>query len=413
MKKNNKVDVIIPAYKAQHTILRTLASIAEQTILPDVDVTIVNDCCPNGDYHEIVEMYKPYMSIREITLKTNGGPGVARQYGIDNTENEFFTCIDADDTFCGSIALEILREGIRTEPAVKCCSGTFYQLGEDLMHIVPHQQDMVWMFGKIYRRDFIEQYKIHFNETRANEDTGFNTWVRLLCDNNNEQIRFLNECVYYWHNKTDSITRINDGQYAHDQCFCGWTDNMIYAIQNVKKVRPFSGSVSQWIVSVMLNLYYYYIETYARKNVFAKQNWEYIKKFYNTCYKRIEDDISDEIFSEMYSMASMEKWRSGSLLGIIPHIGIKEFMEQLKSEVYDPDHIYDIWEEMYKDPETRQLIKNNETCGVCPVGYTKRPQDRVKVTPKSEEEDTEDEEEEEKVISHSSFPKKKKKKNNQ
>ena len=49
MKKNNRIDVIIPAYKAHGTILRTLSSIAEQTILSDVDVTIVNDCCPEGD----------------------------------------------------------------------------------------------------------------------------------------------------------------------------------------------------------------------------------------------------------------------------------------------------------------------------------------------------------------------------
>lgn len=54
---NNKIDVIIPAYKAHGTLLRTLSSIAEQTILKDVDVTIVNDCCPEGDYGEFIKMF--------------------------------------------------------------------------------------------------------------------------------------------------------------------------------------------------------------------------------------------------------------------------------------------------------------------------------------------------------------------
>ena len=204
--KDNKIDVIIPAYKAQKTLLRTLSSIAAQSILDDVSVTIVNDCCPNGDYQFYVDMFSPYMDIREIKLEKNGGPGVARQYGIDHTDHEFFTCIDADDTFAGAIALETLREGIKASEVIKCCSGTFLQLGENLQQIVPHMNDMVWMFGKLYRREFIKQYKIHFNETRANEDTGFNTWVRLLCTHDQEQIRYLQEVVYYWHNKKDSIT---------------------------------------------------------------------------------------------------------------------------------------------------------------------------------------------------------------
>lgn len=371
-KKDNKIDVIIPAYKAQKTLLRTLSSIASQSILDDISVTIVNDCCPNGDYQSYVDMFSPYMEIRELTLDQNGGPGVARQYGIDNTDHEFFTCIDADDTFASAIALETLREGIKVNDVVKCCSGTFLQLGETLQQIVPHQNDMVWMFGKLYRREFIKQYKIHFNKTRANEDTGFNTWIRLLCTHEQEQIRYINEVVYYWHNKPDSITRINDGQYALDQCFCGWTDNMIYAIQNVQKVRPFSEPVQQWIVNVMMQLYFYYIETEAKKKVFAKQNWEYVKKFYNTCYIKIKDSVNDEILSTFFSMTSMEKYRGGSMIGIIPPIGIREFLDKLETEPYYVDDIYDIWEEMQQDEETAQLMQNNITCGVCGAGYFNR-----------------------------------------
>ena len=371
--QKKKVDVIIPAYNAHGTILRTLSSIAEQTILPDVSVTIVNDACPEGDYSKFVKMFAPYMDIREIALAENSGPGVARQYGIDNTDGEFFTCMDADDTLCGSLALEILREGISIDPIVKCCSASFLQLGDDLQTMLTHANDMVWMFGKLYRRQFIDQYKIRFNETRANEDTGFNTIVKLLCDNPGEQVRFISECVYYWHNKPGSITRINDGQYAYDQCLCGWTDNMIYAIDHVRKYKPFSGASIQWTVSCMLQLYYYYLETMARKPVFGDQNWEYVKKFYNSCYKRIESDISEEVFGQMFSQISQDKWASGTMFGIVPHIGIHEFMEKLHAEPYDPNDIYDVWAKMEADPEAKKLIENNEQCGVCKKGYTNKP----------------------------------------
>lgn len=371
--RNNRIDIIIPAYKAHNTILRTLASIAQQTILDDIDVTIVNDCCPEGDYGAFVSMFAPHMSIREIRLDENGGPGAARQFGIDSTRDEFFTCIDADDTFSGAIALETLREGIRADGSIKCCSAQFLQLGDNLQSLVPHANDMIWMFGKLYRREFIDQYRIRFNDTRANEDTGFNTIVRLLCDNPAEQVRFIAECVYYWHNKPDSITRINDGQYAYDQCLCGWVDNMIYAIGQARKHKPFSGAPIQWTVTCMLQLYYYYVETVARKPVFADQNWEYTKKFYDRCYRKIEPDISDEVFAQMFSGLSQEKWGSGALAGIVPHIGVMDFMAKLRAEPYDENHIYDIWERMRNDPEAKKLIENNETCGVCKTGYTNKP----------------------------------------
>lgn len=377
---NNKIDIIIPAYKAQGTIIRTLSSICMQSIKDDLYVIIVDDATPIDNSKSSYEnIFKKFIDLglngKVIHLSENSGPGVARQKGIEAGTNQFFTCIDADDTFASAIALETMREAMKQEnpqlppDSIKCVSATFLQLGENLKQTIPHPNDMVWMFGKLYRRKFIEDYEIKFNETRANEDTGYNKWVQLLCTNPNEQLRFIPEVVYFWHNKVDSITRINDGQYGLDQCFCGWTDNMIYAIKNVQKKRPFDGNVLQMICSVMLQLYYYWVETYAKKPEFAEQNWEYVKKFYHNCYKKIEEDITEEALSEMFSITSMEKHRSGSMLGVIPHIGIKEFFDKLHNDKYDPEAIYDVWAKMQENEETRQLMQNNIDCGVCKADY--------------------------------------------
>lgn len=371
--KKGDIDIIIPAYKAHKTINKTLASIAMQRVVDKCHVIIVNDACPEGSYQTQISTFSKLLNIKEIKLEENGGPGVARQKGIEAGDSEFFTCIDADDTFANTLSLEALLAGINTGDFVKCCSGTFIQLGEKPEEQLPHQADMVWMFGKLYRRKFIEDYGIKFNDTRANEDTGYNKWIQMLCNNEREQIRFIQDIVYYWHYKEDSITRINDGQYGLDQCFCGWTDNMIYAIENVKKKRPFDGSAMQTTAAVMFQLYYYWIETVVKKPVFAEQNWEYVKKFYHKCYKKIEEDISDDAFAELYSMISMQKWSDGSMMKIMPSIGIKEFFEKLHEDEYDPDHIYDIWDKMKEDPKTLELIKNNEQCGVCKEGYTNKP----------------------------------------
>ena len=180
MKKyNRKIDVIIPAYNVPDNILfRCLASIACQDIVSELEVTIVDDASTEQNYKEVAANFDSIMKVNILRYETNGGPGVARQYGIDHTSNGYMTFIDADDTFNGSVALKALRNGIEMNNGLyHMCVGTFDEVHEEGLAsgdgpiLMAHEQDMVWMFGKLYRRSFIDKYKIHFHESsRANED---------------------------------------------------------------------------------------------------------------------------------------------------------------------------------------------------------------------------------------------------
>lgn len=324
-----KIDVIIPAYKAQGTILRTLSSIAEQAILDDIEVTIVNDHDGIG-YKKFVDMFKPYMKIREIELPENGGPGDARQYGIDNTKNPLLMFIDADDTFIGAFAVKILREQLLSDDKNACCFASFIE-DQIKMHI-PHVNDSVWMFGKIYRRAFIDKYKIRFQKgSRANEDAGFNMLCKLF-SNPNEQIKYIQDSVYYWHFKEDSITRINNAQYSYDQSFVGYTSNMIYALKYAESVNPFNSNLMLMKVMILCNLYEYYIETVARDKRFIDQNFNACKQYYNEIYKEIEPKINDDVLGEVYNEVMRNAYAGNKMFKIIPSIGIKEFLVKLKEK---------------------------------------------------------------------------------
>lgn len=195
MKKyNKKIDVIIPAYNVpDHILFRCLASIACQDIASELEVTIVDDASTNQNYVEVIKNFSSFLKINLLRYEVNGGPGVARQYGIDHTSNGYLTFIDADDTFNGSLALKALRNGIELNNGLyQMCVGVFEEIHESNIPnnegpiLMPHEQDMVWMFGKLYRRSFIDKYNIHFHESsRANEDNGFNTLCRL-CMNDYE-----------------------------------------------------------------------------------------------------------------------------------------------------------------------------------------------------------------------------------
>ena len=224
MKKYNRaIDVIIPAYNVADEILfRCLASIACQDIVHELEVTIVDDASTIQNYKEVAKNFESQLKINILRYETNGGPGVARQYGIDHTSNGYLTFIDADDTLNGSFALKALRNAIERDNGLyQMCVGVFDEVHESNLPegeigpiLMSHERDMVWMFGKLYRRNFIDKYNIRFHETsRANEDNGFNTICRL-CANDREQITFIPTHVYYWHENLNSITRANDCQYS-------------------------------------------------------------------------------------------------------------------------------------------------------------------------------------------------------
>ena len=279
-----KIDVIIPAYKAQNTILRTLSSIAEQEILEDLEVTIVNDADGIG-YDEYVKMFSPYMKVKEITMPENAGPGEARQYGINNTSNPFITFIDADDTFSGRFALKILRLNMLSDPRIACVFSNF--LEDQQMAYLQHPNDSVWMFGKLYKRDFINKYKIHFppENSRSNEDGFFNTLCKLY-QNENEQIKFIPDITYYWCFKEDSITRKDNANYSYNGSFVGYCNNQINALKEAEKRVPFNGEVMKQKVLVLCNLYEYLLETKRSDEQYFKQKTKEVEKNCTNCTKR-------------------------------------------------------------------------------------------------------------------------------
>lgn len=340
---NRKIDVIIPAYNVADDILfRCLASIACQDIVSELEVTIVDDASTEQNYENVAKCFESIMKVNVLRYETNGGPGVARQYGIDHTSNGLMTFIDADDTFNGSLALKALRTGIEMGDGLyQMCVGVFDEIHEygipkeQSPMLMPHEMDMVWMFGKLYRRSFIDKYNIRFHESsRANEDNGFNTICRL-CMNDREQINFIPAHVYYWHENLNSITRANDCQYSYGgserDSFYGYVENMIYAVKEAKKRNPYNGFITMWAVNCMLNIYEYYIECYARANEHAQNNWKWCQRYYNEIYKELEDDISEDILAQQYNDVMRNAYMGDKMNGIIPCMSIFEFLNKLKN----------------------------------------------------------------------------------
>lgn len=244
------IDVIIPAYNAHSTIENTLYSISIQTIVDKLNVYICNDA--GKDYHEYVEFFSKFMKIKELKLKKNGGPGLAREEGLKNSKGTYVIFIDSDDVFADPFSIESLYEKMKISKA-DVVIGNFNEQSKRGEYKI-HKNDHTWLHGKMYRRSFLKKNNIHFNDSRANEDNYFNFSILLR----NPKMVYLEKDVYNWLYNPSSITRRNDGSYDYDGIF-GYVENMELVLKNgIKEKVPYD-NIAALAISVFYAMYYYYI----------------------------------------------------------------------------------------------------------------------------------------------------------
>lgn len=357
------ITIGIPAYKAESHICDCISSIQIQTIKKDLSVIVASDH-PEDDY-EFLHNRFPDLDITILPCDENTGAGLARQRCIDACKTDWITFIDADDIFYTPFALETMARGIAQN--VIEVQATFLQEIENNPQIRAFPMENIghpWVFGRLYNTIFLKQNEIRFSELRAMEDGEFNWKIRMTIEGTPLLINVINEPVYLWRIGSEhSITRLGAGddgipQYNFDLCQTGATIASIRASKFCKKKNPFNGGIDRFVTEMMVDKYFTYVECYAKKPVFAEQNFFNAKRFYHECFKEIEGRIDNKIMADIYTMQRSQHGQD--LLGIIPEISFFEFMEKVKSEEYGGEE--ELINIRAKLPE--EIIENDKKTGV-------------------------------------------------
>jgi glycosyltransferase involved in cell wall biosynthesis len=276
------IDLIIPAYNAHDTIEYAIASVATQLGRDDIRVTVVDDCSDKPYAYLLPKFCGMLKDIQIVRMEENGGPGAARQFGIDNTDRPYIMFMDADDILINVAATRKLRAPLDKDKNVYLVSAGFYEEAEN-GNVVEHQNDLVWTFGKMYRRTYLQESKIGFNNTRANEDTGFHTKLRAVAKET-DLIWFMPDFVYMWRFQPASITRINDAEYGHNKGFIGYIDNKIEALQ-LKQAHP--QFVKEHSMGVLTECYRSYVSTSVHRAEFTETVKTYSRKFWTQVAREV------------------------------------------------------------------------------------------------------------------------------
>ncbi len=165
------IDVIIPAYNSKKTIEYTLMSLCIQSIKDMIVVTIIDDAS-DDDYQDTINKFNKYLVINYKRNNKNMGAGISRQIGLDITKNEYIFFLDSDDLLYSCDSLEKLYK--------KIIKGYDYVYSncynEATLDISFNKSDL---HGKMYKRKFLDDNKIVFNDSRYHEDNSFNNIVLL------------------------------------------------------------------------------------------------------------------------------------------------------------------------------------------------------------------------------------------
>ena len=279
------IDVIIPAYNATETIGKTLESRINQKNVSDLSVTIVDDCSKDS-YEKICEYYSKFVKIKLIRLDINSGPGVARQIGIENSNNPFIVFIDADDEFYDENALSNLYKGVYKY--YDLCIGQTYYVREDQVLYFDE-----CLHGKIYRRRFLNENNICFNGCRNHEDNAFNELWLCTC----KEINYLDESViiYKYNNNPKSITN-SIGVISNVRNFIDSMNWLFEKIEesNYKKTRH----IGRTICTILTYLYHCY-EKELEKCQFILTDSSFLKKEYYKYREYIDKESEIILFTNI------------------------------------------------------------------------------------------------------------------
>ena len=217
---NELISVVVPVYNVEKYLDKCVESILGQTY-KKIEIILVDDGSTDNSGIKCDEWSKKDDRI-SVIHKENGGLSDARNVGMNVANGVYITFVDSDD-FLDLEYLEKLYNFIVEEKAdIGVCNPYYYYESsriEKRYHIVGKKivDDALSMtirllyqkqydtsaWGKLYRTKLFKENKIYYPKGKLYEDIATTYKVFLKAN----KIAFLNQELYYYRQRDDSIMR--------------------------------------------------------------------------------------------------------------------------------------------------------------------------------------------------------------
>lgn len=235
-----KVSIIVPCYKVEKYLKRSMDSLVNQT-LDNIELICINDGSPDNCLKILKEYQRKYTQ-KDIVIidKKNEGVWKGRFDGINKAKGEYIAFVDSDDYVTTDYAEKLYNAAKEKDSDILVCG--FYRVDVEDEHIYSKEmtkfaskhvdmeknpEDILTintaLWNKLYKANVLKKIKNLDDPPKILDDMMF----LLLAYLNTKKIDFIGDSLYYYMIRQDSImAKINENQIVKTE----------KAMINIKKI---------------------------------------------------------------------------------------------------------------------------------------------------------------------------------
>ena len=167
MESNNiKLAIIIPITKKIWIVEKAIKSVQQQTAKNHIVLYLINDCS-KYNYQSLIQKYSKDINIIYLKTKENLGPGLTRQFVIDQCVEKYMLFCDDDDWLYDEYVIENYLNAIKKYEKecfnkIAVLKASYYEIIDDFKERVYPNESFLLM-GCVYNKDFLKTYNIRMN----------------------------------------------------------------------------------------------------------------------------------------------------------------------------------------------------------------------------------------------------------
>lgn len=144
IKNNPLISIVVPVYNSEHTISRCIESIINQKYA-NFECILVDDGSVDNS-REVIRLYLLKDTRFNYIYKQNGGPGQARNFGLERCKGSYVTFVDSDDFIHPLFLQRMLSLSIEYNADIVQCA--LKKTTDSNIHLLQRKSDITLIEGK-------------------------------------------------------------------------------------------------------------------------------------------------------------------------------------------------------------------------------------------------------------------------